>query len=90
MTLPVATSKAANKVTVPLRSWLCPVSAPTRQIPRLHEQDRSGLSGHIAACCAGIRVTSKYELKQRIIAGIDEVNRYPVIHTWSYTNGISE
>jgi len=29
-------------------------------------------------------VTSKYELKQRIIAGIDEVNRYPVIHTWSY------
>ena len=29
-----------------------------------------------------IRVTSKYELKQRIIAG--EVNRYPVIHTWSY------
>ena len=31
-----------------------------------------------------IRVTSKYELKQRIIAGIDEVNRYPVIHTWSY------
>ena len=31
-----------------------------------------------------IRVTSKHELKQRIIAGIDDVNRHPVIHTWSY------
>src|SRR5438067_5177265 len=31
-----------------------------------------------------IRVTSKHELKQRIIAGIEDVNRYPVIHSWSY------
>src|ERR1700726_43422 len=31
-----------------------------------------------------IRVTSKHELKERIIAGIDDVNRHPVIHTWSY------
>jgi transposase len=31
-----------------------------------------------------IRVASKYELKQRIMAGIDEINRHPVIHTWSY------
>jgi transposase len=31
-----------------------------------------------------IRVTSKQELKQRIMAGIEDVNRYPVIHTWSY------
>ena len=31
-----------------------------------------------------IRVTSKHELKQRILAGIDDVNRHPVIHTWSY------
>jgi transposase len=31
-----------------------------------------------------IRVTSKQELKQRIMAGIDDVNQYPVIHTWSY------
>jgi transposase len=31
-----------------------------------------------------IRVTSKHELKARIIAGIDDVNRHPVIHTWSY------
>jgi transposase len=31
-----------------------------------------------------IRVTSKHELKERIMAGIDDVNRYPVVHTWSY------
>jgi transposase len=31
-----------------------------------------------------IRVASKHELKERIIAGIDDVNRHPVIHTWSY------
>jgi transposase len=31
-----------------------------------------------------IRVASKHELKERIMAGIDEVNRHPVIHTWSY------
>jgi len=31
-----------------------------------------------------IRVASKHELKDRIIAGIDGVNRHPVIHTWSY------
>src|SRR5471030_512486 len=31
-----------------------------------------------------IRVTSKHELKERIMAGIDEVNRHPIVHTWSY------
>ena len=31
-----------------------------------------------------IRVASKQKLKQRIIAAIDEVNRHPVVHTWSY------
>jgi transposase len=31
-----------------------------------------------------IRVASKQELKQRIMAGIKDVNRHPVIHTWSY------
>jgi transposase len=31
-----------------------------------------------------IRVTSKHELKKRIMAGIEDVNRHPVIHTWSY------
>jgi hypothetical protein len=31
-----------------------------------------------------IRVASKQELKQRIIAGIKDINRHAVIHTWSY------
>ena len=31
-----------------------------------------------------IRVASKHELKERIMAGIDDVNRHPVVHTWSY------
>jgi transposase len=31
-----------------------------------------------------IRVTSKIELKERIMAGIHHINRRPVVHTWSY------
>ena len=31
-----------------------------------------------------IRVTSKQELKDRIMAAMDEFNRNPVVHTWSY------
>ena len=31
-----------------------------------------------------IRVSSKHELKDRIMAGIDDVNEHPVVHTWSY------
>jgi len=31
-----------------------------------------------------IRVASKLELKERIMAGINDANRHPVIHTWSY------
>jgi hypothetical protein len=29
-------------------------------------------------------VGSKQELKERIMAGVNDVDRYPVIHTWSY------
>ncbi len=31
-----------------------------------------------------IRVASKQELKDRIMAAMDEFNRHPVVHTWSY------
>lgn len=31
-----------------------------------------------------IRVTSKLELKERIMAGIHHINRRPIVHTWSY------
>jgi len=31
-----------------------------------------------------IRVSSKQELKERLIAFIDDVNRQPILHTWSF------
>jgi transposase len=31
-----------------------------------------------------IRVTSKQELKERIMTGVRHINRHPVVHTWSY------
>jgi hypothetical protein len=31
-----------------------------------------------------IRVSSKQELRERIIAAIDFFNRDPVVHTWTY------
>ena len=31
-----------------------------------------------------IRVASKQELKERIMLGIKDVNRHPVVHTWAY------
>jgi len=31
-----------------------------------------------------IRVASKQELKDRILAAIDAINRDPVVHTWTY------
>jgi len=34
-----------------------------------------------------IRVASKQELKDRLMAAMDEFNRHPVVHTWSYKLG---
>jgi transposase len=31
-----------------------------------------------------IRVASKQELKDRLMAAIDHFNRHPVVHTWTY------
>jgi hypothetical protein len=31
-----------------------------------------------------IRLASKQELKDRIMAAMDHLNRDPVVHTWSY------
>jgi hypothetical protein len=38
----------------------------------------------IRAVLHHIRLASKHELKKRIIAGIEDVNRHPAIHTQSY------
>jgi transposase len=32
-----------------------------------------------------IRVASKHELKDRIMAAMDDINQHPVVHTWSYS-----
>jgi len=31
-----------------------------------------------------IRVASTHELKERILAAIDDINQHPVVHSWSY------
>jgi hypothetical protein len=31
-----------------------------------------------------IRVASKQELKERIMAAMDDISQHPVVHTWSY------
>jgi hypothetical protein len=31
-----------------------------------------------------IRVASKQELEDRILAAIDSINQQPVVHSWSY------
>ena len=33
---------------------------------------------------AAVQVGPPPELRERIMAGIEDVNRHPVIHTWSY------
>ena len=45
----------------------------------------TGVSPHIGT--GGLRhfrVTSKQELKDRIMAAMDHFNQDPVVHTWSY------
>jgi hypothetical protein len=56
----------------------------------LHAQTRSWLnliegffSKFARSVLRHIRVASKQELKERMF-GIKDVNRHPVIHTWSY------
>jgi len=34
-----------------------------------------------------IRVASKHELAERILAAIEDINQQPVVHTWSYKLG---
>jgi hypothetical protein len=48
---------------------------------------RSNSGDEICSVLRHIRVASKHELKERIVAGIEDVNRRPTIHTWSYKPG---
>ena len=68
-----------------------PAAGPLRLLPSFTPKHGSWLnliegffSKFARAVLRHIRVTSKQELKERIMAGIDDVNRHPVIHTWSY------
>jgi transposase len=36
-----------------------------------------------------IRVASKRELKDRIVAAIDDINREPIVHTWTYNINVA-
>jgi len=41
----------------------------------------------VSTCTGHIRVASNQELKDRIMAAIEPINRDPVVHTWSYMLG---
>jgi hypothetical protein len=44
----------------------------------------SGFSKLARSVLRHIRVASKQELKDRIMAAIDLINHQPVVHAWSY------
>ena len=43
-----------------------------------------GFFSKFARLAASIPSDIKHELKERMMAGIDDVNRHPVVQTWSY------
>jgi len=48
-------------------------------------QPRRGLFSKLARSVLRlIRVSSKQELKNRLMAAVDFFNRDPVVHTWTY------
>src|SRR5438445_673752 len=46
--------------------------------------DRPPLPGVSPTVMRHIRVTSKHELRERLLAFISDINREPVVHTWHY------
>ena len=72
------------------KAWLCHMPGRPLRV-HLHAQAMApGLnlvegffSKFARSVLRHIRVTSKQELKERIMAGIKYVNRRPVVHTWS-------
>jgi hypothetical protein len=68
------------------RAWLATRS--TSWSIRVHLHSHNLIDGFFSKFARSvlrhILVASKHELKERIMAGVDDVNRYPVVHTWSY------
>jgi hypothetical protein len=65
------------------------VAAARRPSGSTHSAHPSGIATAAASKLARsvlrhIRVASKQKLKDRIMAAMDEFNRHPVVHTWSY------
>ena len=53
--------------------------------PRFLAQSRRALLSELArSVLRHIRVSSKQELKDRLIAAVDYFNHDPVVHTWTY------
>jgi hypothetical protein len=50
----------------------------------LAQSDPGLLSKLTRSVLRHIRVASKHELKERIMAAINDINQHPVIHSWSY------
>ena len=60
-------------------------NSPSRQSTALGSISIEGFFSKLArSVLRHIRVASKQELKERIMAAIDDFNRNPVIHTWTY------
>jgi hypothetical protein len=71
------------------RTWLD--TRPAGRFQYLHAQARllaqphRGLLLQVRQLRPGVTSgLTKHELKERIMAGIDDVNRHPIVHTWSY------
>ena len=65
------------------------LTASTASVSAVPEFSRAkselgGASAAARSVLRHIRVASKKELKDRIIAAIDHFNGDPVVHTWSY------
>jgi hypothetical protein len=70
------------------KAWLATTSGPLR-ICLYSQGSRLNLVGGFFSKLARsvlcrIRVASKQELKDRIMAAMDDINQHPVVHTWSY------
>jgi hypothetical protein len=72
-----------------LAEWGLPKPAPLVQVAVLSQPvdqtiDDNAPPSSAPSVLRRIRVAARAELKQRILAYLNELNREPVVHTWSY------